>query len=80
MKPLHVPKKPVLEPAFQANAKRKLFISMYSVDIYNKSMRVSVLPKTPLGKWSTELALAFLVLLIAFLLLVASGQRGGETF
>jgi hypothetical protein len=43
-------------------------------------MRVSALPKTPLGKWSTGLALAFLVLFIAFLLLVASGQQSGETF
>ena len=43
-------------------------------------MRVTILPKTPLGKWSTGLVIAFAVLLVAFLLLVASGQRGGETF
>jgi len=43
-------------------------------------MRVTILPKTPLGKWSTGLVVAFVVLLVVFLLLVASGQRGGETF
>jgi hypothetical protein len=53
---------------------------MYSTDAHNKSMRVTILPKTPLGKWSTGLVVAFVVLLVAFLLLVASGQRGGETF
>lgn len=58
----------------------KLLIDMDSTGVYHKNMRVSILPKTPLGKWSTGLALVFLVLFVAFLLLVASGQRGGETF
>jgi len=53
---------------------------MYSTDAYDKNMRVAILPKAALGKWSTGLAAAFVVLLAAFLLLVASGQRGGETF
>jgi hypothetical protein len=53
---------------------------MYSTDVYAKNMRVSILPKTPLGKWSTGFIVAFVLLFVAFLLLVASGQRGGETF
>ena len=28
---------------------------MYSTDTYDKSMRLTILPKTPLGKWSTGL-------------------------
>ena len=38
------------------------------------------MPKTTLGKWSVVLIVAFLVFLVSFQLLVASGQRGGETF
>ena len=38
------------------------------------------MPRTTLGKWSTALIVAFIVLLVSFQLLVASGQRGGETF
>ena len=38
------------------------------------------MPKTPLGKWSVRLILIFFVSLATFSLLVASGQRGGETF
>ena len=38
------------------------------------------MPKTALGKWSVVLIIAFIVLLVSFQLLVASGQRGGETF
>lgn len=43
-------------------------------------MRITILPKTLLGKWSAGLLVAFVVFLGAFQLLVASGQRGGETF
>ena len=43
-------------------------------------MRISILPKTTLGKWSTGLITAFIVFLAAFQLLVASLQRGDETF
>ena len=43
-------------------------------------MKVHFMPKTALGKWSVALIVAFIVLLISFQLLVASGQRGGETF
>ena len=43
-------------------------------------MRISILPKTKLGKLSTGLIGAFIVFIVAFQLLVASGQRGGETF
>lgn len=38
------------------------------------------MPKTHLGKWSTGLIIAFLLLFIVFRLLVMSGQRGGATF
>ena len=43
-------------------------------------MRISVLPKTKTGKWSTGLLAVFIMFLIAFQLLVASGRRDGETF
>lgn len=38
------------------------------------------MPKTSLGKWSVRFILVFFGLLATFYLLVASGQRGGETF
>jgi len=37
-------------------------------------------PKTNWGKWSTRLIVAFAVFLASFGILVASGQRGGNTF
>jgi peptidoglycan/LPS O-acetylase OafA/YrhL len=43
-------------------------------------MRITFLPKTRLGKWSVGLIIAFFVFLASFFVLVASGQRGGETF
>ena len=43
-------------------------------------MKVHFKPKTALGKWSVGLIMFFVVLLASFQLLVASGQRGGETF
>ncbi len=43
-------------------------------------MKVHFKPKTALGKWSVGLIIVFVVLLASFQLLVASGQRGGETF
>ncbi|MFC2024475.1 hypothetical protein ACFLTJ_02725 [Chloroflexota bacterium] len=43
-------------------------------------MRVHFKPKTNLGKWSAWLIVAFAILLGAFQLLVASGQRSGDTF
>jgi LytS/YehU family sensor histidine kinase len=53
---------------------------MYSTDAYNKSMRVTILPKTPLGKWSTGFIGAFVVFFVTFILIVTSGQRGDDTF
>jgi len=55
-------------------------IDMRPHDDYNKNMRISFLPKTLLGKWSIGLIIAFFLFLVAFQLLVASGQRGGDTF
>ncbi|MGD0353113.1 MAG: hypothetical protein ABSB38_06420 [Dehalococcoidia bacterium] len=43
-------------------------------------MRIDVLPKTSLGKWSVGLIAAFILFLVLFIILVVSGQRGGETF
>jgi predicted Abi (CAAX) family protease len=43
-------------------------------------VRINVLPKTSWGKWSAGLIVAFILFLALFLILVASGQRGGETF
>ena len=43
-------------------------------------MKIYFAPKTALGKWSVALIIIFIVLLGVFQLLVASGQRGGETF
>ena len=43
-------------------------------------MRIAVLPKTSWGKWSVGLIAAFILFLALFLILVLSGQRGGETF
>jgi len=43
-------------------------------------MRVIVLPKSYLGKWSIGFIAAFIVFFVIFQLLVVSGQRGGETF
>ena len=43
-------------------------------------MQVNILPKSYLGKWSTGLIAAFVVFFVTFQVLVASGQRGGETF
>ena len=43
-------------------------------------MRVNFKPKTNLGKWSVWLIVAFAVFFGAFQAIVASGQRGGDTF
>ena len=43
-------------------------------------MRISLKPKTTMGKWPTGLIIAFLLFFAVFLILVASGQRGGDTF
>ncbi len=39
-------------------------------------MRITILPKTPLGKWSVGLAIAFILLFVLFQILVATGLRG----
>lgn len=38
------------------------------------------MPRTTLGKWSVVLIVIFILLFALFLILVASGQKGGETF
>ncbi len=44
------------------------------------SMRISLKPKTTMGKWSTGLIIAFFLFFAVFLILVAAGQPGGDTF
>ncbi|MFC1967795.1 hypothetical protein ACFLVX_00175 [Chloroflexota bacterium] len=44
------------------------------------SMRISLKPKTTMGKWSTGLIIAFFLFFAVFLIVVASGQHGGDTF
>ena len=43
-------------------------------------MKIRFIPNTRLGKWSIWLIVAFILLFMMFQLLVASGQRGGDTF
>ena len=43
-------------------------------------MRVNFVPKTILGIWSVSLIIAFFAFFASFFVLVATGQRGGETF
>jgi len=42
-------------------------------------MKITFLPTTTLGKWSTGLFIAFFVSALVFVILVASGQRGDDT-
>lgn len=44
-----------------------------------KEKKVYLLPKTILGKWAAGLTIAFFLLLISGMLIVASGQEGGKT-
>lgn len=43
-------------------------------------MIINILPKSYPGKWSIRFLAAFIAFFATFLLLVASGQRGGDTF
>jgi len=43
-------------------------------------MKVHFIPKTKLGKWSIGCIIGLVVCFVLFLLLVESGQRGGDTF
>jgi len=44
------------------------------------SMRISLKPKTTMGKWSTGLIIAFFLFVAVCLILGALGQGGGDTF
>ena len=50
------------------------------IDAYNELMRVHFKPTTSLGKRSAWLIFTFAVSMASFGILVASGQRGGDTF
>jgi hypothetical protein len=43
-------------------------------------VKINFLPKTALGKWSVGLIAGMIVFYQLFRLLIASGQRGGDTF
>ena len=43
-------------------------------------MKFTVLPKTKLGRWSVWLLVVFVFIIAVFQIMVAVGQRGGETF
>ncbi len=43
-------------------------------------MRISLKPRTIMGKWSIGLIIAFFLFFAVFLILIALGQRGGDTF
>lgn len=43
-------------------------------------MKINFMPKTVMGWWSFGLIIAFFLSFAFFLLIVASGQRGGQTF
>jgi len=43
-------------------------------------MRISLRPKTALGRWSIALIASLFLFYVLFQLLVLSGQRGGDTF
>jgi hypothetical protein len=59
---------------------RFIGIDMGWWDLHNQRVNVYFLPKTFLGRCSWWLIVAFILLVIAFELLAAVGQRGGETF
>ena len=43
-------------------------------------MKISILPKTSLGKWSTGMIFAALLMVVVSIIEVVSGSRGGVTF
>jgi predicted Abi (CAAX) family protease len=43
-------------------------------------VRITVLPKTSLGKWSVGFVVAFILFFALLLIFVASGQRGDDKF
>lgn len=42
--------------------------------------KITFLPQTKFGMWTVGLINSFFILVIAFLLLIKSGEKGGETF
>jgi predicted Abi (CAAX) family protease len=45
-----------------------------------KKMKITILPVTTPGKWSAGLLGGLVLFFVLLLVLVAAGQRGGETF
>ncbi len=43
-------------------------------------MKITILPKTALGKWSIGLAIGFIFFFALLSIMAATGQRGGDTF
>lgn len=43
-------------------------------------MKITLIPKTYLGKWSVGLIISFFILLGVFFMFINLGERGGNTF
>lgn len=67
---------------FEGNERRPLSpgIDTHLIDAYNVIMRVHFKPTTKLGRCSAWLIIAFAAFFGSLQALVASGQRGGDTF
>jgi hypothetical protein len=57
-----------------------LGIDTHLIDVYNEIMRARFKPTTKLGRYSAWLIVAFAVFFGSLQALIASGQRGGDTF
>ena len=57
-----------------------LGIDTHLIDAYNENMRAHFKPTTKLGRYSAWLIVAFAVFFGSLQALIASGQRGGDTF
>ena len=57
-----------------------LGIDTHLIDAYNELMRIHFKPTTKLGRCSAWLIVAFAVFFGSLQALIASGQRGGDTF
>ena len=61
-------------------ANRLVTLQIFDVSIIIIHMRVNYKPSTCLGNWSLRLIVFSLLCAIVFYSLVASGERGGDTF
>ena len=68
--------------AFRINQRiiKHLYRYQYILNHQVKKIKLNLIPKTNLGKWSIALIIVFFLLLSLFFLLVNLGERGGATF